>query len=379
MPKIVYFVTEDWFFVSHFLPMGRAARQIGFEVVVVTRVRAHRAQIEAEGFRLIAVDAERGSLSAVEGFRSLLRSIAIIRAERADLVHCIALRLAVIGGIAARLCGAPALILAPTGLGHLLVEQGPVTRLLRGLVRVVVGRCLRSKKTHYVFENRDDPPEFWLDPDGPEVTIVGGAGVDPAEFPMQPERAAQPVKIAVVARMIWPKGIAEAVEATRHARAQGASVELHLFGGIDPANRRPIPIDVLQEWSREPGIRWHGATADVPRVWREHDIALLLTYYREGLPRTLIEAAASGRPIVTTDAPGCRNAVRDGVEGFLVPPRDVKAAAQALVTLAADPDLRSRMGKAANKRFQEKFTVAAVQQTIGALYRTLARYRGSPP
>jgi glycosyltransferase involved in cell wall biosynthesis len=235
-----------------------------------------------------------------------------------------------------------------------------------------VGSWLRGPNTRYLFENCDDPREFGLDPGGPEVTIVGGAGADAAEFPMVPEPPAPPLKVAVVARMIAPKGIAEAVEAVRRARADGAPIELHLFGDLDPSNRRALSADLLRRWSSEPGITWHGPTADVPQVWREHHVALFLSYYREGVPRTLIEAAASGRPIVTTNMPGCRDVVRDQVSGILVPPHDVAAAARALVLLAADPALRARMGAAANKHFHEHFTVASVQCAVGQLYRSLA-------
>jgi glycosyltransferase involved in cell wall biosynthesis len=178
--------------------------------------------------------------------------------------------------------------------------------------------------------------------------------------------------------MIAPKGIAEAVEAVRRARAAGAPIELHLFGSLDPSNRRALSADLLRRWSSEPGITWHGRTADVPRVWREHHVALFLSHYREGVPRTLIEAAASGRPIVTTDVPGCRDVVRDQVSGILVPPHDFDAAARALVMLAADPALRARMGAAANKHFLGHFTAASVQNEVGRLYRSLAEASHPP-
>ncbi len=372
MPKLLFFVTEDWFFVSHFLPMARAARQAGFDVTVATRVRKDGARLEAEGLRVISLEAERGSLGVLDGIRNLARAIKIVRAERPDVVQCIALRPVVIGGIATKLGTGASLILAPTGLGHLWVEQGRGIRILRGMVRWIIGSWLRGPNTRYMFENRDDPREFWLDPDGPEVTIVGGAGVDPAQFPLLPPPPAPPVKVAVVARMIWPKGIAEAVEAARYARvALGAPIELHLFGGLDPSNRRPIDETVLREWSAEPGVTWHGATDNAPRVWREHHVALFLSYYREGLPRTLVEAAAAGRPIVTTNVTGCRDVVRDGIEGILVPPGDIDAAGRALARLAADPALRARMGAAANRRFHERFTEAEVERTVGELYRSL--------
>jgi glycosyltransferase involved in cell wall biosynthesis len=372
MPKLLYFVTEDWFFFSHFMPMARAARADGFEVVVATRVGTSGHLLEAEGIRIISVGMNRGSLGLLEGVRSLIRAVKIVRSENAAVIHCIALRSVVIGGIAARL-GAPGtgLVLAPTGLGHLWTTTSLLTRAARGVVRFLIGSWLRGSRTRYVFENTDDPRELGLDPHGNDVTIVGGAGVAPADFPLQPEPPAPPIKIAVVARMIWPKGIAEAVEATRRARAQGLALELHLFGQPDPSNPRSIPLPTLRQWSAEPGVVWHGQVKDVSAIWRDHHIALLLTAYREGLPRALIEAAASGRPIVTTDVPGCRDLVRNGVEGFLVPKQNSEAAATALVRLSEDPVLRSEMGMAAHRRFQEHFTEARVQSAVAAIYRSL--------
>jgi glycosyltransferase involved in cell wall biosynthesis len=168
--------------------------------------------------------------------------------------------------------------------------------------------------------------------------------------------------------MIWPKGIGDAVEATRLARAAGVPVELNLFGEPDPSNRQSIPADVLAEWSAEPGIAWHGCTTDVARVWREHHIAMLLSYYREGVPRTLLEAAAAGRPIITTDVIGCRDIVRDGIEGLLVPPRDPAAAARAVERLARDPALRVKLGRNARAHVETRFTEAAIMRAVGALY-----------
>ena len=370
MAKILYLVTEDWFFVSHFLPIAQAAQDCGWQVAVATRVRADGAQLSAAGCSVIAIESERGSASLLAGVRDFFQLRKIVRRERADVVHCIALRPVVIGGLAAKFAGTGSLVLAPTGLGHLWIERGMAVRLARKLVSRIVGAWLRGPRTHYLFENRDDPREFGIDPDAADVTLVGGAGVDPANFPESDEPPAPPVKVAVVSRMIRPKGIVEAVEAIRRARAAGAPVELHLYGDPDADNRRSIPQAILQQWSAEPGIAWHGHTADVARIWREHHVAMLLSY-REGLPRSLVEAAAAGRPIVATDVPGCREVARDGKEGILVPFGDSDAAARALTRLAADAGLRRRLGAAAYVRFSQRYTAEAVRQTVGALYRSL--------
>jgi glycosyltransferase involved in cell wall biosynthesis len=235
------------------------------------------------------------------------------------------------------------------------------------MLRVVIGRWLRGPDTRYLFENTDDPREFGLE-NSPAVTIVPGAGVDPDDYPVLPDPPAPPLKVAVVARMIAAKGIADAVEAVRRARTLGVPVELDLYGAPDPSNRRSCSESDLRKWSSEPGIRWHGPAADVADVWGTHHVAMLLTWYREGVPRSLIEAAASGRPIVTTDTPGCHDLVRDRREGILVPLRDVDAAARALVELAGDADLRTRLGAAARARFTAGFTEAAVRQAVTTVY-----------
>jgi glycosyltransferase involved in cell wall biosynthesis len=315
----------------------------------------------------VLLEAERRSFGIVEALRGFLRIAAIVRAERPDIVHCIALRMVALGGLAARFGGAKRLVLAPTGLGLLWSEDSPVNRIARAALRFVIGRWLCGRETRYLFENTDDPREFDLE-NSPAVTIVPGAGVDPAHYPPSPEPAAPPVKVAVVARMIEAKGIAEAVAAVRRARALGAPVELDLYGAPDPSNRRSCSEVDLRRWSSEPGIRWHGRTPDVIEVWRTHQIAMLLTWYREGVPRSLIEAAASGRPILTTDSPGCRDLVRDHQEGILVPLRDVEAAARALVELADNADLRARLGQSAHARFAERFTEDEVRRRVGVVY-----------
>src|SRR6185295_9075884 len=254
------------------------ARAAGLEVVVATRVRNHAARIEAEGFRVVPLEHERRSLGLMEALRGFFRIAQIVRAERPDIVHCIALRMVAIGGLAARAGGAKRLVLAPTGLGLLWSEDTAVNRLARAVLRFIVGTWLRGKNTHYLFENTDDPREFGLQ-DSPAVTIVPGAGVAPEEYQLSPDPPAPPLKVAVVARMIEAKGIADAVAAARRARALGAPVELDLYGAPDPSNRRSCSEAELRKWSEEPGVRWHGPTSDVAEIWRTHHVAMLLTWY----------------------------------------------------------------------------------------------------
>ena len=196
MRKLLYLVTEDWFFVSHFLPMARTAIAAGFDVAVATRLREHGARIEAEGCRVVALENERSSLGSPEMFRGFARIWRILRDEKPDVVHCISLRMVVLGGIAARLQGVKWLVLAPIGLGHLWLKNNVFEDAARGLSRHIVGRWLKGRGTRYMFENTEDPAEFGLDAGKSPVTIVPGAGVDPRDFPPSPDPPAPPLRVA---------------------------------------------------------------------------------------------------------------------------------------------------------------------------------------
>jgi glycosyltransferase involved in cell wall biosynthesis len=369
--KLVFIVTEDWFFASHFLPMVLAAQEMGLEAVVVTRVRDHRAAIERTGARVIPLEAERRSLNPMAAGYAAGRLAAILRAEKPDLVHCIALRAILVGGAAAVLAGVGRRVYALTGLGFFGARDDLVGRGARAALRFLIRGPLENAHTRFLFENPDDPRLLGLDPADERVTIVGGAGVDPGALRPAPLSPQPPLKVGVIARMLWSKGIDVAVEAVRLARARGHAIELSLYGTPDPSNPKGIPEPTLLGWGAEPGIAWHGRTDDVAAVWRGHHICCLPSRGGEGLPRTLLEGAACGRALVTTDVPGCRTLVQDGVEGFLVPPNDPAALADALVRLANNPMLVARMGEAARARILAGFTERHVMDAVRRLYGSL--------
>ena len=368
--KLVFVVTEDWFFASHFLPMVRAARELGLDVAVVTRVRSHREIIEAAGARVIPLQVERRSINPMTAGYAAGQLAAVLKDEKADIVHCIALRSILVGGFAATMAGIGRRVYALTGLGFLGARTDHVARLSQRAIRLLV-RGLDTSKTRYLFENPDDSRLLGLDPAGAKVTVIGGAGIDPEALQPSPFPAQPPLKVALVARMLWSKGVDLAVEAVRTAREKGAAVELALYGAPDPSNPKAIPEETLKAWSSEPGISWHGTTRDIAAVWRDHHIACLPSRGGEGLPRTLLEAAACGRAIVTTDVPGCRTLVRDKVEGCLVPPNDAAALADAFLSLAGDPERVARMGSAARTRVLDGFTERDVMDEVKRLYASM--------
>jgi glycosyltransferase involved in cell wall biosynthesis len=372
-PTLLFLVTEDWFFCSHFLGLIEAARLAGFDPVVATRVTAHGDRIVQAGARLVPVAAERRALGPTALFDLLLAYHAVLRRERPAVVHCIALKPVVFGGLAARLAGGSGLVLAPTGLGATWIAKGIAARLSRAAIQMMIGWLARAPETRFVFENRDDPRALGVDSAaGDRITIVSGAGVAADLFPpLPPPEPAAPLRVAVVARMVESKGIADAVEAVRRVREAGHDVELDLWGASDPDNPRPLTTEQLTAWGRLPGICWRGRTDDVAAIWRRSHVAMLLSHGGEGLPRTLVEAAACARPIVTTDVPGCRDVVQGGA-GILVPPCDPAAAASALVRLVRDPGLCAAMGAAARARFEQDMTQDEVCTRIETVYRTFA-------
>lgn len=373
-PRLLFVVTEDWFFVSHFLSVAVAARAAGFDVAVTVRIRdeALRRRIEASGVRVIPSGHERGHFGPLAMLGQARAFARLFRAERPDIVHLISLRLVVIAGLGALLAGVPRRVQAVTGLGLMGASHGPAARLARRALGWLLRGPLGGRRVRFVFENREDPVLLGLDPDGPRVAVVGGAGIDPERDRAQPLPPMPPLRAAVVARMVHSKGVDVAVDALRRARAAGAPVELSLFGAPDPENPRAIPADRLRRWSEEPGVAWHGHTTDIAAVWRDHHVVLVPSRGGEGLPRSLLEGAAAARAVLTTATPGCATFTRDGIEGFVVPPDDADALADGLVALAHDPALLERFAQAARARVLEGFTTAQVAADFVGLYRSLA-------
>lgn len=373
----MFFVTEDWFFVSHFLPVARAAREAGFDVTAHVRVQtpALQARIEAAGVRVLPSVHRRGHFGPLAMVGHILRFARLLRREKPDILHLVSVRLIVLGGLAALMAGVPARVQAVTGLGLMAASRTAKARLALTALGLVLRGPLSGRNVAFVFENREDPLLLGMNPDGPQVAVVGGAGVDPLLEVEQPFPPLPPLRFVLVARMVFSKGIDIAVEAVRAARAAGHDVTLTLAGAPDSHNPRSFTADQLAAWNREPGVSWLGHVSDVKALWRDHHVVLVPSRGGEGLPRSLLEGAAAGRAVLTTRTPGCATFTRDGVEGCVVPPDDAAALADAMARLAGHPEMVKEMGRAARVRVHDGFTTEAVSRAFLEVYHGLAPVR----
>lgn len=370
-PILLYLVTEDWYFCSHRLPIARAARDAGFEVMVATRVDRHAGVIRSEGFELAPLKLRRRDWRPWREFAALFEIIRLYRRVRPDIVHHVAMKPVIYGSIAARFYTDCVVVNALAGLGYVFASSNLRARVLRPLVKLALRGLVTGRRCHALVQNPDDEAlMLGMGISSRRISVIRGSGVDIRAFRPSPEPVGE-IVVTMVSRMLWDKGVGELVEAARRLRQSGSGVRVQLVGPPDHENPAAIPEQTLQDWQREGVIRWLGQRDDVFELWSCSHIAVLPSY-REGLPKALLEAAACGRPMVATDVAGCREIVVDGETGLLVPARDAASLTQALVRLAGDAPLRKRMGSAARKRVVEHFSQEHVAEETLALYRLLA-------
>lgn len=368
--RVLYVVTEDWYFLSHRLPMARAARDAGYEVHVATNVSKGAAAIEAEGFLLHRIRISRGRLSPLVCSKTILELRALHRRIHPDIVHHVALQPVILGCLAALDLPA-AWVNALTGLGFIFTSTSRKARRLSQLMVKVLRFLLTRRNSVVLVQNKDDRT-FLMSIGVPlaQFAIIPGSGVDVTEFKALPEPI-EPLTVAFVGRLLVSKGVRCVVGAHKLLRARGSKVELLIAGAPDPANPDSLTQAEVEGWSQHTGITCLGHVDDVSTVWARAHIAVLPSIH-EGMPKNLLEAAACGRPMVATDVPGCREIVRHGETGLLVPLDDIEALAAAIDRLARSSELRVQYGMAARRLAIERFSDSLIGRQTIQLYSRLA-------
>lgn len=371
--KILFFVSEDWYFCSHRLPVAKAARDKGFKVVVVTHVGEHADLITNEGFRLVPIDIERGRMNPLLELKLLFNLWNIYRKESPDIVHNVAMKPILWGTLAGRLTAVPVIINAFAGLGDLYINKELKVLLVRNVLNLLFKLSFRSSKVQTIFQNSDDSEYFKSKNiiSESQISLIRGSGVDTDIYkPLPREKNHAAPVVIVVCRMLWTKGIDEFVKSAKILKSQGVNVRMVLVGDSDEKNPASISKKQLLEWHDSGCIEWWGRRDDIPEILNKSDIAVLPSY-REGLPKSLVEAASSELPIIATDVPGCKEIVVNNDNGLLVNYKDVDSLVEALKILIHDAALRKKMGKRGREMVIAEFSQESVVNKTIQLYERL--------
>ena len=372
---------EDRYFLSHRRALALAARDAGYRVVVCVRIGGkYMERIRAEGFECFALENEnRRRISLFREWLDLLKLIRAYRKHRPHIAHHLGVRNLLHGTLAARLAKTPFVVNSFLGQGSLFSEKSLKFRCLKKIVMSMLRYLHRRKNTRVIVQNDDDKEMILKNvlPDESRLSVVRGSGVNVQSFLPSPEPPGTPLAV-LASRMLDEKGVYEFVEAAVLLKEEGIKIRMVLVGSPDPKNPSSIPESTLSRWNREARVEWWGYREDMAEVWRSCHIAVLPTYYKEGLPRSRLEAAACARPLVATDVPGCQNILKDRVNGLSVVPRDARSLAGAIGKLAQDSNLRRRMGEAGRRIVEQEFSDKIVTEKILELYERLVGAKVKP-
>lgn len=359
--KLLYLVANDRYFCSHRLSLALAAKERGYDVTVATPALGDHQKIIDAGLNFIPLPFKRGSLNPFSEMKTIYQIWKLYRRVRPDIVHHVALKPVLYGTIASFLARTPSIINAVAGLGHVFSAGSWLKTPLKLALRFL----LRLENVQIIVQNPDDLEEMRVLTGKSNIHLLLGAGVNLNDFKPASEPAPPPLKIIHVSRLLWTKGIKELVDAGQMLKNNGYNVHIQIVGEPDLENPATIPADTLQRWHNQGLIEWLGHRNDIAALYQQSHIACLASYYREGIPKSLIEAAACGKPIITCDMPGCRIIVKNGENGYLIPPRDPKTLADTILKLM-DVSLRQKMSKTSRLHAEKHFGEEVInEQTIG--------------
>ena len=364
-------MNQDSFFVSHRLPVALAASKRGFQVHIATKFTNHFGKLKQLGFELHPLNLDRKSTNVFANIGTLVQIIHLFRFLKPDVVHLVTIKPVILGGIAARLTGVPSLVAAISGLGYVFTSQGDKAKLRRWFVGILYRLALSHKNLMVIFQNDDDRLIIvkLAKLASYETEIISGSGVDLNIYSPAPYPKGIPV-VVLAARLLVDKGVREFVEAARVLRKKNEACRFILVGNPDNGNPAAISDNELGNWISEGVVEWHGYSDDMPNIFARSYLVVLPSY-REGLPKVLIEAAACGRAVVTTDVPGCRDAVVHGLTGLLVPARDPEALAEAICSLLYNPTLCKKMGRQGRELAKRYFDVKKVVTSHLDIYKKI--------
>lgn len=371
--SILFLVNVDWFFLSHRLPVARAAKKNGYTVYVAAADTGYGRKIESNGFNFIDIPFTRKGTNIFKELLMLPRLLYLFFKIKPDIIHNVSIKPVLFGSLIARLFINVKVVNAITGLGFVFSKDAKATTIKR-LVTSVYRLSLQNPRQRTIFQNIEDRNVF-LEKGFTKyenTLLIKGSGVDCSIFkPGLPLSNDTKHIVLLASRMIWDKGISEFVEAAQIVKNEFPTVRFVLAGLVDEGNPNMVPLSMLKEWNKLGIIEWWGNCDNMVDILQKATIVTLPTYYPEGVPKILIEAAATGKPLITTDRPGCNDIVRDCDNGILIPEKNCDALANAIILLLKNPNLRDLYGnngrKLVLKEFSEEIVIEKTLEVYAAL------------
>lgn len=372
MKKALFIVVNvDWFFLSHRLPIALAAKEKGYRVTIVSKDTGKREEIEALGLRFINVEFERSGANPLHELRCIKILYKIYKLEKPDIIHHVTLKASLLGCLAAKLSGIKRVVNAISGFGYNFTDER--TGIKQRIIRTMMNMAFKSKKFHFIFQNPDDINQFmkFNFVSESQIHLIKGSGVDLNKFTYEKPISKEKVQVILPARMLYDKGIIEFIQAAKKIKDKVVDkAEFVLVGDCDTINLSGIKEEDIKREIDVPFLNWIGFKKDIFSVIKKSDIVVLPSY-REGLPKSLIEACAVGRPIVTTDVEGCRECVIEGYNGYLVPAKNIETLSEKMEDLINDPEKRTRMGLNGRILAEKNFSIDFVIREHLRIYKDL--------
>jgi glycosyltransferase involved in cell wall biosynthesis len=369
MPKLHFVVNEDWGFISHFYERAVAAQASGFTVEISAHCGEKKKVLEDAGFTMHPHEISRSGTNPLIEIQNLFKLVSVFRKSQPDIIHLIALKPIVIGAIAARIYGKAQVVCAPIGMGYLFSSNDRKARFLQPVIRFMLRRILSLRNTQVIIENDEDCETLITGKfvKNTNIQVIKGAGVALNSYPAVLENFDTQV-ITMFARVLRDKGVLDFVNAAGIVKKQFPNSVFQLAGDCDPGNPTSFSESEVRSWESAGYIKWLGYRTDVPKLLAASNIVCLPSY-REGLPKTLIEACAAQRAIVATDVTGCREVVAHGLNGFLVPVRNPAKLAEAISQLLGDQVQRTAFAKNGRVRAENEFASSIVIERTLAVYK----------
>lgn len=373
LKSILFVVNSPNFFLSHRLPLAIAAKKAGYEVHIATASGHGVSKIKSKGLIHHSIPFERSGQNIFFDFLTFISLIKLFRSVRPTLIHLVTIKPVIYGGIAARLVGIKSVIAAISGLGTVFIDKSFSGYLRQLFVFTFYRAAFKHCNFAVIFQNLDDKNVF-IEKNlvkSDYCHIIRGSGVNLSEYSFIPEPDSIPI-IVMASRLLKDKGVFEFVESAKILKKQGLKIIFRLIGESDSENKTSISQKLLKKWQSEDFVELLGYREDIADQYAKANIVCLPSY-REGLPKSLIEAAACGRAVVTTDVPGCRDAITPGITGLLCSVKDADNLAITIKTLIDDPNMRREMGRAGRELAQAEFAIEYIVNKHLDLYSRLTK------